>query len=111
MFGINEIDAGELNRWMAQPSTTVHVIDVREPQEYAGGSVAGAELMPLRSLPHHLAEIPRDRPVVLMCRSGARSGHACAFLTAQGFRNVYNLQGGIISWVSQGLPAALPKIA
>ena len=50
-------------------------------------------------IPLRMNEFPRDRDIVLYCRSGARSYHACLFLMQQGFENVINLKGGIIDWV------------
>jgi rhodanese-related sulfurtransferase len=53
-------------------------------------------------IPLRLGDLPRDRDVVLYCRSGARSYHACAFLAQQGFDNVINLRGGIVAWARDG---------
>jgi rhodanese-related sulfurtransferase len=53
-------------------------------------------------IPLRMNELPRDKAVVLYCRSGARSYHACAYLAQQGFDNVLNLRGGIISWARGG---------
>lgn len=73
------------------------LIDVREPTEFAAGSVAGAVNIPLNELPRRLGELDQRRPVVLLCRSGNRSRQAAAHLVAAGFTDVINLAGGILS--------------
>ena len=80
------------------------LIDVREPDEWVAGHVAGATHIPLGDLEARLAEVPRDRPVLLFCRSGNRSGKATAFLRRQGFGQATNVEGGIIAWQGAGLP-------
>lgn len=77
----------------------VVLIDVRQPDEHEAFNVGG-QLIPLQSLPHRLEEIKqhRDDEVVVYCRSGARSGNAQRFLRQQGFKNVRNLQGGMLAW-------------
>lgn len=82
---------------MKSDKTTFFLLDVREPWEYEVSHLGGVNI-PLGTLPEHLAEIPKDKPVVVMCRSGARSERATAFLMQQGFANVKNLTGGIRQW-------------
>jgi rhodanese-related sulfurtransferase len=65
-------------------------------------------LIPLAQLPGRLAEINRDREVILQCKVGARSARAAAFLRGQGFANARNLKGGILAWIDQVDPT-LPK--
>lgn len=74
------------------------LIDVREPDEYESGHIAGALSIPLRALPDRLSEVPKDRPVVVYCRSGHRSGMAQAFLEQQGYTNITSMTGGVLSW-------------
>ena len=81
------------------------LIDVRTAGEYEyDGHIEGARLMPLSVLPVRLQEIPRDRTVVCVCRSGARSYTACELLQKQGFENVINLNGGMMGWKRARLP-------
>ena len=82
----------------------VALIDVREPSEYAAGHIPGVKLIPLGSLPSRMNEIPKDKFVVMTCRSGNRSGQATQFLRDQGFDNVHNMTGGINAWQQAGLP-------
>ena len=73
-------------------------IDVREPYEVAEGTIPGAVNIPLGQVPGRLAELDRDRRVVLLCRSGGRSGQAAEFLTGVGFADVVNLVGGMLAY-------------
>ena len=79
----------------------VLLLDVREPFEYDIARIEGATLLPLGELPQRVAELPRDKQIVVMCKSGTRSAHATAFLQDQGFRDVYNLAGGITAWATE----------
>jgi SulP family sulfate permease len=80
------------------------LIDVREPEEYARGHVAGCRLLPLRTLIEEASSLPQDRPLVLLCRSGRRSTRGLHMLLDLGFEDVYNLRGGILSWRAAGRP-------
>lgn len=80
------------------------ILDVRQPDEYRDAHVAGSKLIPLPELSRRLDELPRDKPIVAICRSGNRSGQAVQTLARAGFTNVSNLEGGIIDWQRQGLP-------
>ena len=79
----------------------VWLIDVREPFEYDIARIEGAQLIPLDELPARVAEVPRGKDLVLMCKSGVRSGRAAAFLHEQGFDKVFNLEGGIDAWANE----------
>jgi adenylyltransferase/sulfurtransferase len=74
------------------------VIDVREPHEWDIVHLDGARLIPLASLPAHLHEYDRSAEIVVHCKSGARSAKATQLLKDAGFRNVKNLEGGILRW-------------
>ncbi len=82
----------------------VVVFDVREPYEYQAGHIPGVKLIPMNDVPNRLDEIPRDKTVILTCRSGNRSGQVADFLRKQGFTNVHNMQGGILAWQQAGYP-------
>ena len=96
------VDVTEAQRRLA--SREALLIDVREPDEWREGHVAGARHIPLGDLAARLAEVPRDRSVLLFCRSGNRSGKATAFLRQQGYAQATNVEGGIIAWQGAGLP-------
>lgn len=77
------------------------VLDVREPWEVQVRAIAGSVHIPMRDIPARLAEIDRDRDVVVLCHHGVRSLHVAIFLAAQGFTRLYNLDGGINAWAKQ----------
>jgi rhodanese-related sulfurtransferase len=79
------------------------LIDVREPQEWQAGHAQGARHIPLAQLDQRQRELPTDRPIITVCRSGARSARAASLLAEQG-REVSNLRGGMRAWVAGGLP-------
>lgn len=106
---INEIDAPELARWLDEQGGKFRIIDVRQPQEIAAGTVPGAEPLPLHTLPVRLDDLKRDEKLVFVCRSGARSAQACMFLKQQGYENVYNLRGGMLAWAQTGQMIGLPQ--
>lgn len=99
---VKEIDAQELSQWMGDESKQFRIIDVREPQEIAQGSIPGAEAMPMSVLGSRLGELEQQEQLVFICRSGARSGQVCAYLAQNGFENAFNLRGGVIGWVQNG---------
>lgn len=105
MFNIKEIDAAELARWVSEADHPLRVIDVRQAEEVAAGTVPKAEHLPLHTLPMRLNELSPTEKLVIVCRSGARSAQACMFLQQQGYSNVYNLSGGMMRWVQSGFPA------
>lgn len=80
------------------------IVDVREPNEYQQIRARGAVLLPLGQLNSRVRDLPRDRELLLMCRTGGRSHNATQFLQAQGFDNVTNVSGGIVAWHQAGLP-------
>lgn len=77
----------------------LRLVDVREPDEFTGplGHLPGAELVPLATVEAAAQDWPRDQPIVLICRSGARSARAASALAARGFSRLYNLTGGMIA--------------
>ena len=80
------------------------IIDVRESSEWAGGHIAGATLIPLGSLPSRLSELPRDRPILVVCHSGNRSAQARDILRAAGFPSVTSMAGGMAAWLAAKMP-------
>lgn len=80
----------------------VYVLDVREQWEYDEGHIPGVVLIPLGEIPGRMSEIPKDKEVIVTCRTGNRSGQATDFLRQNGFDNVHNMQGGIVAWEQAG---------
>ena len=85
---------------------TAYILDVRAKSEYNAGHLPNAHQLHTGRLSTHLAELPRDRPVVVHCQSGARSAAAASLLRAEGFTNVTELAGGYEAWASQAAPVA-----
>lgn len=109
MFGIEEIDAQQLQQWMSGEDK-VRLVDVRTPAEIAQGMIPGSDYLPMHLVSVEPIEVADDEKLVIYCRSGARSGQVCGFLTQQrGLKNVFNLRGGIISWASAGYPVVAPE--
>ena len=79
------------------------LLDVRTPEEFASGHIPGAINIAVDQLPQRLSEVPQDRPVVVYCRSGSRSGQAAQILDRAGYAQIYDL-GGIVTWAQQGFP-------
>ena len=103
---INEIDVGELVELMNSNNDNIEIIDVRQPQEVAAGAINGMKNIPMVSIPLRAEEISSEKQVVLVCRSGARSGQCTAWLMQNGKNNVHNLRGGMIAWANSGLQVA-----
>jgi hydroxyacylglutathione hydrolase len=80
------------------------LLDVREPEEFAEGHIAGAVNIPQADLATRLEDIPPDRPIFTVCRSGARSLRSAQFLKQSGYTEITNLRGGITAWEEHGLP-------
>ncbi|WP_243359546.1 rhodanese-like domain-containing protein [Fundidesulfovibrio terrae] len=82
------------------------VLDVRQNWEYEELHLPGAKLVPLGELDSRLEEIPRDKPILVYCRSGKRSTAAASLLAGQGFKDIFNMLGGIMAWVGAGAVGA-----
>jgi molybdopterin-guanine dinucleotide biosynthesis protein A/rhodanese-related sulfurtransferase len=100
MTDVPEIDVDELAR---RREGGAFVLDVRQPDEYEAGHVPGAVLVPLDQLEARLAEVPGDRPLLVICKSGGRSAAAVGALTAAGY-DATNVAGGTMAWIDAGHP-------
>ncbi|HWV38587.1 MAG TPA: rhodanese-like domain-containing protein [Vulgatibacter sp.] len=91
---------------MERHRAAVRLVDVRERDEFEGelGRVPDSELVPLDTLPRAAAGWDRKRPVVLICRSGGRSGKGAIQLLEMGFEGVASMRGGMTAWNEAGLP-------
>ncbi len=104
--GVWEIQPAALAERLGSPALgAIQIVDVREPQEFtdALGHIPGARLLPLSQLALRADEIDRQRPVVAVCRSGARSAQATVLLGKAGFKQVANLAGGMLRWRAESL--------
>lgn len=86
----------------------VYLLDVRNQNEWDFCRLDGATLMPMNEVPTRLAELDRDREIVVMCRSGGRSARVVAFLQQHGFTKLWNLEGGILAWADR-IDPTVPK--
>jgi rhodanese-related sulfurtransferase len=82
----------------------VYLLDVREQDEWDAGHAPDAHHVPMSTLISRIDEVPTDGQVVVICRHGQRSAQVVNYLVAQGRDNVANFDGGIVDWVSAGLP-------
>ena len=92
--------------WLEEHLRDVQIVDVREPDEFSGplGHVPDARLIPLGTLTKSVGELSKDKPIVVVCRSGARSAQATVLLGKAGFDRVANLSGGMLRWRAQRFP-------
>ena len=106
---MREIDVAELNRLLAGPETAPALVDVREPNEFQAGHVPGAVNIPMSQAVERVGELTdlaaRDGGLLLVCRSGNRSGQVGQWLSQQG-HDVSNVLGGTLAWQQAGYPTA-----
>jgi rhodanese-related sulfurtransferase len=91
---------------MMQKEKDVIILDVRTPQEYQEGHISNAINIPVQILGQQLDKLKnfKDKKILVYCRSGHRSAIASQILDRAGFKNVYNLKGGLFEWKASGLP-------
>ena len=94
----------QVREMQAQKSAALYVLDVRTPEEFASGHVPGAVNIPYDQVASRVAEIPKDKEVVLYCRSGRRAGLAAAELEKAGYEDLQLMQGDMPAWEKAGLP-------
>lgn len=104
LSNIQQLNVNEAVRLMND--NDVVVLDVRESSEYNTGHIRDSIHIPMTSLVKRLTELEKykNKQILAYCRSGSRSNGACRTLNKQGFENVSNLAGGIMSWSSANLP-------
>ena len=88
----------------ADVTEETYLLDVREDDEWAAGHIDGAVHIPMSGLLPRVAEVPKDREVVVVCKVGARSDRVAAYLRQQGWPEARNLDGGLVTWVAAGRP-------
>jgi len=98
------LNTQELQSLVEKERSEVFLLDVRTPGEWSGGHISGSVLIPMNQVPGRLAEIPKDKKVVVICASGARSAAVARFLDQKGYPWVVNYGGGIDDWQRRGLP-------
>jgi SulP family sulfate permease len=103
-YPLKHLSVVEFEDGVAEAGERALLIDVREPEEYARGHLPNSRLLPLRNLVGKIEDLPRNRPVFLVSRSGRRSTRAMRLLIDKGFEEVFNLKGGVLSWMARGRP-------
>lgn len=94
---IQQLTPAQLKERLARGPAPV-ILDVREPWEVAVCALPGARHIPMREIPAHTDDLPRDADVVVVCHHGVRSQYVASFLERLGFERLYNLAGGIDAW-------------
>jgi rhodanese-related sulfurtransferase len=97
--GITKIDVETLQNRLENEEITL--LDVREVDEYDGGHIEGAVNAPLSSLDETKFPYPKDEPIYVICRSGNRSAQAAQLLKERGYKEIYDVSGGMIAWERQ----------
>jgi rhodanese-related sulfurtransferase len=100
--GPGSIEPKALGERIAWADHALVVLDVRTPAEYAEGHVPGAINIPHMSIVSRKGELAEDKELVFICEVGSRSALACEFAAAVGFKELYNVEGGTVSWIKSG---------
>ncbi len=100
------ISPQEAHDWVMDPQSQWLVLDVRTPEEFAQGHLKNATLLNFydADFKTKLEDMNRHQPTILYCRSGNRSGQTLEIMRALGFKNVYEVRGGILAWQASGFP-------
>ena len=104
---VRSVTAEELRERIAREPDLV-LVDVREPAEFSAGHLEGALLLPVGEIGARAVELPRDRPIVVYCKAGVRGARALQALKAAGFKDVANLEGGLMAWAQRIDPRLKP---
>lgn len=99
--GARDITSNEA-RSLLTDRKNIYLLDVRTPQERAQGFIPGSVLIPINEVERRMAEIPRNRPVIVYCAVGSRSRPVAQALAGNGYPEVYNMRDGIVGWSRNG---------
>ena len=101
---ISSVNTSQIKKYI-EDNKDLMIIDVRSPYEYEReGHIKGALLMPLQDLMHRYDELPKDQPLLFVCRSGNRSHVACEQMVRLGYTDITNYVGGMLDWKRAGFP-------
>ena len=103
-FAADTVSPAQVAQQIKDPKTAPFLLDVRTPEEFAEGHVPGAKNIPVAEIEARAAEVPKDRPVVVYCRSGARVKRANAILRERGWTNLVEMEGSMLAWDAAQLP-------
>ncbi len=105
---VESITTTELENLLKRDPASILLLDVREDDERAVASIEPSMHIPMNSVPDRLAELPRDRRIIVFCHHGGRSFAVAGYLETEGFKDVTNLTGGIDEW-SRVVDSAVPR--
>ncbi|GAI00817.1 unnamed protein product [marine sediment metagenome] len=100
---VNDISVEEVYEIIISSNQDYIILDVRTPDEFKEGHIERAILIPVLELESRLGELPKDKPIIIYCRSGIRSRNAADILVENGFTQIYDM-GGILDWMDKGYP-------
>lgn len=100
------ISPQEAHNWVMDPQSQWLILDIRTPEEFAQGRLRNATLMNFydADFKAKLEQMNRHQPTILYCGSGSRSGQALEIMRELGFKNVYEVRGGLLAWQAAGFP-------
>lgn len=91
-------------RLLVGQKKNIYLLDVRTPDEFRQARMKGSVLIPINEIERRIAEVPKNRPVLVFCAVGSRSNLVAGFLAGKGYGEVYNMQDGLIGWSRNGFP-------
>lgn len=94
---------------LVEQKKNLYLLDVRTPQEFAQARMKGSVLIPINELERRVQEVPKNRPVLVLCAVGSRSNLAAGFLINKGYGDVYNLTDGLSGWYRNGFPLDMQR--
>lgn len=106
--GYKSVMSTEAKKLLEQKKN-VFLLDVRTPQEYAQGRMKGSVLIPINEIERRVNEVPKNRPILVLCAVGSRSNLVAGFLVNKGYGEVYNLTDGLMGWYRNGFPLDIKR--
>jgi len=105
---VTKIDNAQLIELMKQ--SDMQLVDIRTPEEVAEGIIEGAQLIDFfdEDFDAQMSELDKEKPLIIYCRSGGRSGKAAGRLATLGFKEIYDVSGGFNGWKTEGRPVTKP---
>ena len=103
LAGAKDITAKDAKALMDR-NKNVFLLDVRTPQENSQGRLTGTVLIPINEIERRIAEVPRNKTIMVYCAVGSRSKPVAEFLSRNGYKEVYNMTDGIVGWYRNGFP-------
>jgi rhodanese-related sulfurtransferase len=94
---------------MVEQKKNIFLLDVRTSQEYAQARLKGSVLIPINEIERRVNEVPKNRPVLVLCAVGSRSNLVAGFLSNKGYGEVYNLTDGLVGWYRNGFPLDMQR--